>query len=306
MLNKKCIVLGGNGFIGVNILRHLINCNYEVSSFDLYLPKNPIEGVTYMSGDFTNDMELLEAIHGQDIILHLISTTNPGKSMIDPYSGYNIDIIQTIKVLESIKETNAQILFASSGGTVYGEPESCPIKEDSKLNPISHYGITKVTIEHIINMYNSVYGMKNIIMRISNPYGPGQDYTRGVGLIDALVKKGLNDEVVTIWGDGNNIRDYIYIDDLCNAIELLCKYDGNHSVFNIGSGCGHSINNMIEIIKGILDKNINVEYESKRKNDIEHIFLDNKKLKEEVGFIPKISIDEGIKRYIRHLQRITK
>ena len=174
MINKRCIVLGGNGFIGINLLKYLVNCNYKVSSFDLYRPKNPIEGVTYLTGDFTNDNELLEAIQGQDIIIHLISTTNPGKSMIDPYSGYNIDIVQTIKILEKIKETDARMIFASSGGTVYGEPESCPIKEDARLNPIGHYGIIKVTIEHIINMYNSVYGMKNKIMRISNPYGPGK------------------------------------------------------------------------------------------------------------------------------------
>ena len=112
----------------------------------------------------------------------------------------------------------------------------------------------------------------------------------------------MNNETVTIWGDGNNIRDYIYIDDLCKAIELLCDYSGDRVVFNIGSGCGYSINNIVSIIRNILDKEIRVEYTPMRKNDIRHIYLDVKEAECELNFIPKIDIEEGVHKYIKWLR----
>ncbi|WP_394903266.1 NAD-dependent epimerase/dehydratase family protein [Clostridium butyricum] len=301
IMNKKCIILGGNGFIGSNLIEYLSNYEFDITSFDKEEPMNRISNVKYLQADFTDDNKLLSAVQGQDIIIHLISSTNPSKSIENPYSGYNIDVIQTIKILEKVKNTDSKVIFASSGGTVYGEPESCPIKEEHELNPISHYGIVKTTIEHIINMYNSVYGMNNIIMRISNPYGPGQDYRKGVGLIDAVIKKALQNEVITVWGDGNVIRDYIYIDDLCTAILELCRYTGNEKVFNIGSGKGYSINNILEIVEGIIKKDLKVEYLNSRKNDIKHIYLNIELLQKALNFTPQTDINKGIKLYLDSL-----
>lgn len=300
--NKRCLILGGNGFIGSNLIKYLgEKSDYSLTSFDREYPVNKINNVKYIKGEFSNDKELLDAVREQDIIIHLISTTNPGKSMIDPYSGYTVDVSQIIKILEAIKGTNSKIIFASSGGTVYGEPNECPIKEDHELNPICHYGIIKVTIEKIINMYNSIYGMNNKIMRISNPYGPGQDYTKGVGLIDAVIKKALNNETVTIWGDGNNIRDYIYIDDLCEAVKLICEYSGSETIFNIGSGEGNSINEIVSIVKKILNKDIKIEYTKARENDIKHVYLDITKLTKTTNFKIENNIYNGIKKYIGNL-----
>lgn len=303
MENKRCIILGGNGFIGLNLLKYLHSRGYSLTSFDREIPDIKIDKVKYIAGQFENDDLLLEVIKNQDIIIHLISTTNPGKSMSDPYSGYNIDIIQTIKILESIKESKARILFASSGGTVYGEPEQCPILEEHPLNPISHYGIIKVSIEKILIMYNQIYGMNNKIMRISNPYGPGQDYTRGVGIIDAIIKKGINNEKVIIWGDGSNIRDYIYIEDLCEAINLLIQYKGKYSIFNVSSCEGYTIKDIINIVEDVLDKSIEVEFQEKRKSDINHIYLENKRLCMETAFKLRYTLAQGIDKYICELKR---
>ena len=303
-MSKRCVILGGNGFIGKNLLEYLErSTDYTLTSFDRTIPKEKLKGVNYIKGDFTADRDLISAVTDQDIIIHLISTTNPRESMQNPYIGYNVDVIQTIKILEFIKGSDARILFSSSGGTVYGEPDKCPIPENHKLTPISHYGITKVTIENIINMYNTLYGMKNIIMRIANPYGPGQDYKKGTGIIDAIVRRTLNNQIVTVWGDGTNTRDYIYIDDLCMVIQKICDYDGKQCTFNIGSGKGADINNIISTVEKILNKKVDVEYKPAKINDIKHIYLNINRMKCELNFKPSVDIYDGVTRYINYINQ---
>lgn len=303
MNKKRCLVLGGNGFIGSHVLEKLNQQQYNIISFDRELPVVKIEGIQYIVGDFKSDKDLSIAVEKADVVLHLISTINPSLSIIKPLDGYTIDTVQTIKILEILRENNGQLIFASSGGTVYGEQEHFPIKEESICKPINHYGNTKLTIENIIRMYNHNYKMNNKILRISNPYGLGQDYHKGVGVISAFINKILNNETVEIWGDGNIIRDYIYIDDLCQAFVDILNYRGQEEVFNIGSGKGYSLNEILNIIEKIHGKPIKKIYLDNRIVDVQKVVLDITKVKQELNFKPKTSFKEGLEKYYRIIKK---
>lgn len=302
---KKILVLGGNGFIGKNLIRNLANENFKIASMDLVIPEERVNNVDYIVGDFKQD-DFLENLLAFDTIIHLISITNPRKSMEDPITAYSIDLLQTIKILEKIKNQDTRLIFASSGGTVYGDINQEKFNEADEIGPINYYGLIKYSIENAIIMHNKLYSKKNIILRIANPYGPGQDYKKGVGVLDLIIKKMLSHQEIEIWGDGTQIRDYIYIDDLIDAFEKTIYYEGEESIFNIGSGQGLNINNLIDIVGNILSYNeklfdSKIRYIDSKNIGSKRIVLDILRAKKELKFEPKIKIEEGIRRYIDYL-----
>ncbi|MBP5179677.1 MAG: NAD-dependent epimerase/dehydratase family protein [Clostridiales bacterium] len=277
MAQQKALIIGGNGFIGSNLARMLADKDYTVSSFDIAEPPKRDPRINYIMGDFFDDNVLSGVIKGQDIIYHALSTINPGNSNEKYMMGYGRDFIQTVKLFNMIKDTDTKLIFLSSGGTVYGDQEVQPIKEDSIARPINHYGNVKLCIENTLRVFDIQAKSKMMIARISNPYGPGQDYSKGVGFIDAVIKKTLAGETIEVWGDGEVIRDYIYIDDVCSMLIGLAEYEGTETLFNISSGIGTSQNRILEIVKGI-DSGVKFEYKPARSVDVKKIILDNSKI----------------------------
>lgn len=300
-MKSKFLIIGGGGFIGINLCRLLVTKGISVYSFDRCLPKTKIEGVNYIEGDFFDDAILKNIIEDKDVIYHAISTINPGNSNEKYMQGYNLDFIQTIKLCSLLQETSKRLIFLSSGGTVYGIQEKQPIKETALPTPINHYGNLKLCIENTIRTFNTQSNSKSLIARISNPYGPGQDYTKGVGFIDAVLKKTLRNELLEIWGDGETIRDYIYIDDVCELLYQLSQYKGEEVVFNISSSEGVSQNQVISILKRY-NSNIKVEYKSSRNVDAKKVILDNSKIKNICNF-QFIKFQDGLKLYYDYLSK---
>lgn len=287
----KYLILGGNGFIGKNITRRLAGSNHKITVMDLEVG-NQLPGVVYADFDITNDKDISTKLYGYDIIIDLISTVNPASSEHKPVNGYQRDVAQRVKMLEVLKTTKTRIIFASSGGTVYGDPDRIPVSEKDELRPICHYGNIKITIENLLRQYNRRYGMKNVILRIGNPYGPGQDYLRGVGVIDAFIHKILtNQEIVLI---GNSVRDYIYIDDLCDAFLRVSEYQGMYDTFNIATGKGTSLHELLGLIEEVSHKKANITQMEKRDLDVERIVLDITLAEQELGFSPQESLKEGL------------
>lgn len=279
MTNKKVLIIGGNGFIGCNLAKFLVKkSTMQVYSFDLVKPNHPIHGVRYIAGDFFDDHVLKCAIQGMDMVIHSLSTVNPGNSNDKYMQGYGRDFLQTVKLCGMLIEQKTNMIFLSSGGTVYGIQEKQPIVEEALPIPINHYGSVKLCIESVIRTFNTQLHTKMRIARISNPYGPGQDYHKGVGFIDAAIKKAINGETLEIWGDGENVRDYIYIDDVCKMIYALIEYEGEEEVFNLSSNEGVSQNQVIQVLNA-LNSAIHVEYKDKRSVDARIIILDNTKIK---------------------------
>lgn len=301
---KKILILGGNGFIGTNLCRVFLEKNKEVYSFDITEPKIKIKGVKYLTGDFFDDDTLKDIIQDKDIIYHAISTINPGNSNEKYMQAYNNDFIQTIKLCTWLTTMNSKMIFLSSGGTVYGDQKIQPIKEIALPLPINHYGNVKLCIENVIRIFNLQMHTKMLIARISNPYGPNQDYTKGVGFIDAALKKAICRQPIEIWGNGEIIRDYIYIDDVCEILYLLSKYKGNEEVFNVSSNNGISQNEVIKIIRNLLPE-IKVRYKESRSVDVKSIILDNSKIAN-IGIPTLVNINDGIRKYFEYLCKLYK
>ncbi len=275
----KVLILGGNGFIGSNLARRLVSCNrYAVSCFDCSEPKKNIEGINYIIGDFFNDDSLERMIEEHDIIYHAISTLTPGNSNERYMQGYSKDFVQSVKLCEYVQKGKKKLIFLSSGGTVYGKHEETPVKEEAFCCPINHYGTVKRCIEIAMSAFRTQNHANMLVARISNPYGPGQDYRKGVGIIDAALKNAIHKSTLTIWGNGEVVRDYIFIDDVCGMLEALADYEGKESVFNLSSGTGYSVNDIIHLVR-LRYPDLKVDYQSERSVDLKSIVLDNTRIR---------------------------
>ena len=295
----KILVLGGNGFIGRNICKYLLEIGYDITSFDIQEPGLKLPGVRYILGDFFDDDEILPLLDGIDVVFHAISTINPGNSNVRYMQGYMYDFMQSVKLCNWSIEFGFKIIYLSSGGTVYGYQEKMPITEETLSVPINHYGNIKLCVENTIRTFNKQSGTNNIIARIANPYGPEQDYHNGVGFIDAALKHAIAQEIIEIWGDGYTIRDYIYIDDVCRMLASLIKYPGPEAIFNMSSNRGTTQKEVIQIIKQMVP-NVRIKYLPARPVDVSQIVLDNQKIMKLVN-APCISIEDGIKKYYNYL-----
>lgn len=298
---KNVLIIGGNGFIGTNLARYLTN-SYKVYSFDIQSPSEKNRDVTYIEGDFFDNDCLEDALENIDVVIHSLSTVNPGNSNKRFMQGYSRDFVQSAHLFDLCVKKNIKVIFLSSGGTVYGIQEEQPIKESALANPINHYGSVKLCIESVLRTFNKQSHSNMLIARISNPYGPGQDFNKGVGFIDAALKKTLNNETIEIWGDGSVIRDYIYIEDVCEMIGSLIMYDGKEEIFNLSSNEGLSLNDVINKIKD-LGLHPNVVYKEARSVDVPKVVLDNHKI-EKIHSMNIRSFDEGLKLYYDYLKNI--
>lgn len=213
-----------------------------------------------------------------------------------------------LRTLECCVNNNIKrVIFASSGGTVYGEGNGIFLDENTIEQPVNHYAICKLTAEKILQLYNKLYGMENIILRISNPYGIGQNPASGVGAITVFAKKIIENEKITIYGDGTNSRDFIHVDEVCEAFYKAYLWEFNNDitpVFNVGSGQAISLNQIVELISQVLEKTPIVEYIPSRGFDVKHNVLDMNKTQEYLGFFPDVDETQNIKQYVIKLNNI--
>ena len=273
------LVLGGNGFIGSHIVDSLLEAGHSVRVFDRISEayREPLHNVEYHFGNFDDQFLLAKALQGIDAVVHLISTSVPSTSNLDPASDVSSNLISTIELFELMRKQNiSRILFMSSGGTVYGNPTMSPIPEDHPLDPISSYGIVKVAIEKYLFMYQQLYGFNPIILRASNPYGPRQGNAGLQGLIGTFLSRMLAKKPLVVWGSGEVIRDYLHIEDLAR-LSVKAVGSTETGVFNAGSGEGFSINQIIATLNDVVGYAADVKYEKNRDFDVKKVVLDNSK-----------------------------
>ena len=290
------LVIGGNGFIGSNLVKALIKENHNVSVFDALTPDNQLQGVRYYTGDFVNIQDYKYIFNDIDIVYHLISTTTPNSKREQIVYDIESNLVSTIKLLNlCVDEGVKKIIFASSGGTVYGE-NSINLSEDNLCSPIGAYGINKFAIERYLETFKKYYGLDYTVLRISNPYGLSHK-NKKQGLINVVLNNIKNGKPVEIWGDGSIERDYIFVDDVCAAFIKAIKYDDSEGdVFNICSSNSVCINDILKIINQVVKKDFEVTYTECRKIDIPTSKLNNSKAKRILNWEPKVELIDGIER----------
>ncbi len=299
----KIIVLGGNGFIGSHIVDELILRGNEVSILCRSRDKvtRYVSGVKYYFGDFLDTVFVNSAIQNKDLVIHSISSTVPSTSVRNPVIDINQNLVASVELLKAMQQSGVKrLIYLSSGGTVYGSPKQLPVSEDHPLNPISSYGVVKVAIEHYIGMFKTLYGLSPIILRPSNPYGARQANAGIQGALGTFLGNTLNHKPITIWGDGEVSRGYIYVKDLA----MLCANAAESSVdgtFNVCSGQSTSLNELLVLIESATGIKPNVTYEAGRGFDVKNICLDISLAQKAFNWAPQYSIKEGIAEYYRSL-----
>lgn len=294
----KALITGGNGFIGTNLVDLLLASGHEISVFDRYPSryKEPIPQVNYLVGDIGNQGEVHEAVHGMDWVFHLAYTTLPQTSNDDPVHDIRSNVADTVQLLEECRQARVmKVIFISSGGTVYGVPRQIPIPEDHPNEPTCSYGITKLCIEKYLALFHHLWGLEYVVTRISNPYGAQQNPNAKQGAVGVFLGNIAHGKPITIWGDGEVVRDYLYIEDAARALLKAAEYEpGSHRVFNIGAGRGCSLNQLIEAIHKVVDMPVKVNYTQPRLVDVPINVLDITRAEKELKWTPEVSLEEGL------------
>jgi UDP-glucose 4-epimerase len=304
----KIIILGGDGFIGSHLVEKLLTSN-EHSITILNRTKNNFSkvhtNINYIFGDF-NDIDILrKAIWSSDLVIHLISTTVPITSNLDPIYDVKANLIGTLNLLEEMnKQEIKKFIFLSSGGTIYGNPKYVPMDEEHPLNPINSYGIVKMSIEKYIKLYAKKYNFKYCIIRPSNPYGPRQRFDGMQGVISTFLYKSLKNEPVTVWGKGSEVRDYIYIDDLIDILNIIVNNELENSIYNVGYGEGYSVQDIIEKIERVVGKKLDIKYIKANVEMVKEVTLDITKIKKDFCWQPKTSLLSGIQKHFEWLKSL--
>lgn len=298
----KIIIFGGGGFIGSTIADRLLLDGHELRIFERprvapYRKFVKSENVEWLTGDFSSTHDVSDAIKGMDVVLHLVSTTLPKNSNDDPIYDVQSNVVATLQMLNAMVSHNVpKIVFISSGGTVYGNPIYLPIDEKHPTDPLVSYGITKLTIEKYLRMYSHLHGIKAVTLRVANPYGERQRIETAQGAVGVFLHNAIRDMPINIWGDGSVTRDYIHVGDVAEAFVRAVEYSGEKSCFNISSGFGTSLNELIGLIKGVVDRDVEVSYLPGRPFDVPANVLNNGLAKADLKWMPSISMRDGIAR----------
>lgn len=294
---KKCLVLGAGGFMGKKLCARLSKtCSIRAFEFSDKIDLNALGAEEVVIGDFCKVSDFEPLLDGVDTVYHLISTTLPVDGTRNVMREAEENVLPTLRLLEGMKKAGTgQIVFASSGGTIYGDCGDRVCREDGSTRPKSSYGLQKQMIEDCIRFYDTIGAVKAKIARIANPYGAGQKLGRPQGVIPIFIGKLLGGEPITIYG-ADSIRSYLYLDDLIEALVRLGEYQGQHSVMNIASKETCSLRELIRIIERTLDRRFsNITYEGQRAFDVDSTYLDTSLARRELGWEAKTTLDEGIR-----------
>ncbi len=301
----KIIIFGGGGFIGSTIADRLLKDGHELRIFERpriapYRTFTNSERVEWITGDLLSTHDVSDTLEGVDVVLHLVSTTLPKSSNDDPIYDVQSNLVATLQMLNAMVASKIpKIVFISSGGTIYGNPVYLPIDEKHPTDPLVSYGITKLAIEKYLQMYSHLHGLRAITLRVANPYGERQRIETAQGAVGVFLHHALKGVPIEIWGDGSVTRDYIHVSDVAEAFVKALQYTGNKSVFNISSGVGTSLNELLDLLESTLRQPIERRYLPGRPFDVPVSVLSNALARDELNWAPMTSMQNGIARTSR-------
>ena len=301
-MNKiKTLVIGGAGFLGKYLTEELVNSNRVVTVLGRRNPPQHFHSpsVSYIQGDFANQILMADLIDAHAEIVHLAYATIPSTSHERPIEDLVENLEPALKLFKLIAEKKRRLILVSSGGTVYGDAQDSPITEASPTNPISAYGVTKLTIEHYALLYRVTHDLDYICVRPGNAYGPGQRPHIGQGFISTAIASAINGAPIKIFGEGGVIRDYVYVKDVARGIVCALLKGKSGEAYNIGTGIGRSnieVINAIKLLAPSTFENLLIENFPSRAFDVRINVLDSSKLKMHTQWQPAIQFQEGLER----------
>lgn len=289
------VVLGGNGFIGSSLVDRLLGQGVHVRLFDREIRRAPHDLLEFHGGDFSSQEDFSGLLKGGDVVYHLISTTLPNTSVGNVLADVQGNLIPTLRLLDQMDAMGvSRIVFPSSGGTVYGEAQYIPVDEKHPTNPIVPYGATKLAIEKYLAVYGHARRLRPICLRIANPYGPGFKRGSPQGAIGAFLQRALDGQVIDLWGEGDVQRDYLYIDDLVDAMTSVLAYEGPETVFNISTGVGTNLLEVLDLVQSAVGRPLNIRRHHGRSFDVKINVLSSMLAHQEFGWVAKTDLATGV------------
>lgn len=302
--SSRCLVLGGAGFLGSHIVEALASSGRPVRVFDRAVRRSDVDAsIEWVEGDFGNRGDVTAAVEGCEIAIHLVASTLPKTSNDDPIHDLESNLLPTVRFLESARNQGVRrVIFASSGGTVYGVPERTPILETHATRPICSYGIHKLAIERYLHLFHVLHGLEYCVLRLANPFGERQRPDGSQGAVAVFLDKALRGDDIAIWGDGSVVRDYVYVGDVARAFSAAVASTERTGLFNIGSGRGMSLLELVGAIERLLGRSVSRRHVQARPVDVPINVLDASLAARALGWRPTTPFDVGLRRMLEHVQ----
>lgn len=297
----KVLVTGGAGFIGSHVNKLLLDQKHQVTVVDDLSKghQNLIDKrVNFHQISLENQEDLEKVLPGHDAVIHMASFIEVGESVKKPVEFAQNNIVGTVKLLEAMKNTGVKKMIFSSSACVYGKPQKLPITEEDPLGEQENpYGITKVTMEEFCKLYHILHGFNVTILRYFNPYGPGEMHSPETHAIPNFIKAALAKTPIPLFWKGEQIRDFIYIDDLAEAHVLALTLTGLH-IYNVGTETGVKVIDVVKKIFELVGYEVPIDDKGERKGDVPALVASSVKIKKELGWSAKVDLDEGLRQTI--------
>ena len=304
----KILVTGGAGFIGSHVVDLLITAGHDVVVVD-NLSTGRKSHLNPKARFYQVDIrapELAQVFEAErpEVVDHHAAQMDVRRSVADPLYDADNNVMGGLNVLNNAVKYGAQkIIYISSGGAVYGEPVYLPCDEKHPIKPLCPYGATKYMLELYLYMFQQTYGLDYSIIRYPNVYGPRQDPAGEAGVVAIFTGNMLNNRPVTIYGTGEQVRDYVFVED-CARANLLLLAKGSGCVFNLGSGIGTTVNQLFQNLKEITEYTMAANYGPARAGETFRIYLDASQAKKELGWEPEVTLEEGLQKTVEYFREI--
>jgi UDP-glucose 4-epimerase len=308
---SRMLVTGGAGFIGSNLVDYLIENEYDdivvLDNLSTGKIDNLPKDIKFIRGDIGEKKLLTRILKDIDYIFHLAAFTSVHESITNPKKCYDVNVMGFLNILEVARLKDIKKIIFSSSSAVYDDSLSTKISEDAKIDLASPYAITKFDGEQLLKMYFEIYGLKHVILRYFNVFGPKQNKDSPyAAVIPKFIVQALRSKKLTIYGDGSQTRDFIYVKDVAKANLLAMKYSGKNKVFNVGSGRSISIANLAKLICKLTDINPGIINLPSQPGDPYQSLADIKRLKTELQWNQDYSFEKGLKKTIDWYKRIAR
>jgi UDP-glucose 4-epimerase len=303
----RVFVAGGAGFIGSHVARVLLEAGHAVTVYDnLSTGHKELvpRGAAFIKGDLKQEQRLAEALAGHDVVIHLAALVPVPVSIERPVDFAENNVVNTVRLLEAMRRSGVNSIVFSSSATVYGEPKHLPLREDEPVGLQSNpYGASKVAAEAFIAVYHRLYGLDATILRYFNPYGPNELCQPETHVVPNIIRAALKDLPVPLYWEGEQIRDYIYVEDLARAHTAVLGLRGLN-YFNVGSEKGVKVKDVLQVVTDILGHPLRIDQKGERPGDVPALYATAERLRKATGWRAEVGLEEGLRRTVEYFRGV--